>query len=78
MDCVCLDCSQLRLANGREDRLHLNDVIISDAASCNRSPAAERMRGALFPDGQAEQGSAGFICVLSPRVLEQEDKHKER
>lgn len=43
---VCLGYSHLRLANGGEDRLHLNDVIISDAASCNQGQGTERERSA--------------------------------
>lgn len=37
-----LGYSQLRLANGGEDKLHLNDMIISDAASCNQGQGTQR------------------------------------
>lgn len=68
--------TRLRLANGGEDRLHLNDVIIGDAASCNQDHGAhtqrerDPQRGALCLDRQAERGSTGFICLLSPSVVE--------
>lgn len=65
----------LRLANGGEDRLHLNDMIISDAASCNQGLGAQREihREAVYAwiGRQAGPGSAAFICLLSPSVATQ-------
>lgn len=70
-----------RLANGREDKLHLNDVIISDAASCNQGRGAGSgiCREVLYAwvGRQAEPGCGAFICLLSPSVL-REKKRKTR
>lgn len=70
-----------RLANGREDKLHLNDVIISDAASCNQGRGAGSgiRREVLYAwvGRQAEPGCGAFICLLSPSVL-REKKRKTR
>lgn len=78
---VCLGYSQLRLANGGEDRLHLNDMIISDAASCNQGQGAQReiRREVLYAwiDRRSEEALALFV-FLSPSVVEQEEKHKAR
>ena len=38
---LCRGHSLVRLANGAKDRLHLNDVIITDAASCNEEQGSE-------------------------------------
>lgn len=76
---VCLEYSQLRLANGGEDGLHPNDVIISDAAGCNQGRGCTEDERCFMPGwtGGARK-RAGFICLLSPSVVEQEEKHKER
>lgn len=67
-----------RLANGREDKLHLNDVIISDAASCNQGRGAGSgiRREVLYAwvGRQAEPGCGAFICLLSPSVLREKRK----
>lgn len=39
---MCSEYTQLRLANGGEDKLHLNDMIISDAASCNQGQGTQK------------------------------------
>lgn len=65
---MCLGYSQLRLANGEEDRLHLNDVIISDAASCNQGQGTERAirREVLYAwiDSQSEEAVLLFVFYL--------------
>lgn len=66
---VCLRYSQLRLANGGEDRLHLNDVIISDAASCNQGQCTQReiRREVLYAwiDRRSEEAVVLFVFYLT-------------
>lgn len=65
---MCLGYSQLRLANGGEDKLHLNDVIISDAASCNQGQGTqtEIRREVLYAwiDRQSEEAVLLFVFYL--------------
>lgn len=65
---MCLGYSQLRLANGGEDRLHLNDVIISDAASCNQDQGTLReiRREVLYAwiDRQSKEAVVLFVFYL--------------
>lgn len=78
---VCLGYSPLRLANGGEDKLHLNDVIISDTASCNQGQGAEReiRREVLYAwIGRRSENAVLFICLLSlPPRLERRRNTKE-
>lgn len=78
---MCLGYSPLRLANGGEDKLHLNDVIISDAASCNQGQGAEReiRREVLYAwIGRRSENAVLFICLLSlPPRLERRRNTKE-
>lgn len=71
-----------RLANGREDKLHLNDVIISDAASCNQGRGAgsgiRREVLHAWVGRQAEPGCGAFICLLSPSVLREKRKPRRK
>lgn len=65
---MCSGYSQLRLANGGEDRQHLNDVIISDAASCNQGQGIQReiRREVLYAwiDRRSEEAVALFVFYL--------------
>lgn len=65
---MCLGYSQLRLANGGKDRLHLNDVIISDAASCDQGQGTQReiRREVLYAwiDRRSEDAVVLFVFYL--------------
>lgn len=65
---MCLGYSQPRLANGGEDKLHLNDVIISDAASCNQGQGTQRdiRREVLYAwiDRQSKEAVLLFVFYL--------------
>lgn len=78
--CVCFGDAELRLANGVEDRLHLNDVIISDTASCNQGLSALRefRREVLCAsvDRRSVEAVVSFV-FFSPPVVTREEKHKE-
>lgn len=65
---MCFGYSRLRLANGGEDRLHLNDVIISDAASSNQGQGTQReiRREVLYAwiDRQSVEAVVLFVFYL--------------
>lgn len=72
----CSGSSQLRLVDGGEYMLHLNDVIISDAASCNQGRSTQRgiHREMLYAWMENRSKEALISFVLPPSAAKQEEE----
>lgn len=76
---LCSGYSWLRLVDGGEYTLHLNDLIISDAASCNQGRSTQRgiHREVLYAWIENQSKEALISVVFSPSVAKQEEERGE-